>query len=90
MSAPLPAAHSPFVGPEAVSVLAAVTASRSEQCPSLGLSSSAVQLTVIVAAPATAGAAQHHMATAAPISAAETVWSFPVPVRPNRHRTGSE
>jgi hypothetical protein len=50
VSVPLPAAHSPVAEPDAVSVFAAVTASRSEQCPSVGSSSSSCVLTEIVAA----------------------------------------
>src|SRR5688500_18554141 len=46
-SSPLPAAHSPGVTPDAVSVLAAVIASRNVQNPSLPFVTSDVVLTVI-------------------------------------------
>ena len=47
VSAPLPAAHSPAAAPDAVSVLAAMIASRNVHCPSLELTVSAVLLTTI-------------------------------------------
>jgi hypothetical protein len=46
----LPAAHSPATAPDAVLLFAAVIASRKVHKPSLGLATSDVLLTVIVAA----------------------------------------
>jgi len=50
VSAPLPAAHSPAVAPEAASVFAAIIASRNVHNPSVPFTASALLLTVMLAA----------------------------------------